>query len=110
MTMPEPEEIERCVPSRDLVKKFVAMSHEERENLTLGKKTEVALAFQHINMCVHGGDMPEFCNELWRDLQQLTHYGNDQYDNDVALYFVYANFPMHKDTSLEGNPLWYLDV
>jgi len=108
--MTTPQEIERCAPSRELVRKFIAMSHEQREAISMQEKTDICLAFQHIDMCVQGRNMPNFCNELWRDLQPLTHFENPQYDNDVALYFEYAKFPIRIDTALEGNPLWYLDV
>lgn len=105
------DETERCGPSRELVRKFLPMSPQERDAMGDGEKKEMALAFQHIEMCVQGNEMPELCNRLWQNLQPIirpTKEGgleNEDYDPQVARYMLFAQFPFHDEPGTEDNPL-----
>lgn len=100
-----------CGSAREVIKNFLRKQPEGHRNLTKEEQTRVALAFHHAEMCWYGNDMPNFCNDLWKELQTMTWERdengdpNARYDPQVALYMIFAQYPLHDELGTEENPL-----
>lgn len=105
------DETATCGSSRELVRKFLDMSVQERDAMADEEKTRMALAFHHVELCLQGYGMPNLCNKLWVELRTMTSEKdengdqNAKYDPQVALYMVFAKYPLHDELGTENNPL-----
>lgn len=86
-------EFEHCIPSRELVEAFVAMSRKERGEPSQKQRTEICLAFHHIMNCWHGNKTPNKCWDLWKKIEPRGYVPNKNYDPDIAEFLAFAKYP-----------------